>query len=418
MQEIKLQAPQVTSAADIQQAVDALGAAGGRVVLPALELVLDRGIELHSNVELVGQGRNTVLRQAPGRIYPLSGYHNYGMLDVPLMFTDGLVPGMTVTIRDDRHGGFFETFARIRWVRDGWVGIDQGLHSDYDASLNPILVTAFPLVFALNAENVAVRSLTLDGNRSAQPAGIGACRGAAVYFLRSHGLAVTDVVERDFAGEGLGFQMCSQVHIRDCHFSGNAGNGFHPGAGSTAASFEHCVAEANDAAGFFFCVRANHIDVRDCTFARNAGPGMSVGTRDSDNLIEGCRMHENDGPGLLFRSTQRPVAMRMCRVRACSIQHNARRDGAGQVVVLGDAHELTFEQNQVAGEPRRERAGFYIEPTATHIWLEDNEVRDCFPNVIADAASLAVANPVVACGMETVETHDFLHLRPEGSPER
>ena len=199
------------------------------------------------------------------------------------MYTDGLEPGMTVAIRDDTHGGFFETFARITWVEGTWVGIDRGVHSDYHADQNPVLVTAFPLVFGLGVENVLLSGLTLDGHRADQPAGIGACRGAAVYFLQSHEVTITDVVAASFAGEGVGYQMCSQVHLRDCHATGNAGNGFHPGAGSTGSSYENCVAEGNGAAGFFFCVRANHISVRGCTFVGNAGPGISVGTRDSYN---------------------------------------------------------------------------------------------------------------------------------------
>jgi hypothetical protein len=192
------------------------------------------------------------------------------------------------------------------------------------------------LVFGLNVENVSLQGLTLDGRRSVQPAGIGACRGAAVYFIRSHNLTITDIVEADFAGEGLGYQMCSQVHLRDCSV---AGNGFHPGAGSTGSSYEACVADGNDAAGFFFCVRANHISVRNSTFVNNAGAGVSVGTRDSHNLIEGCRMQHNQGPGLLFRETRRPVEPHSCRVSRCTIEHNALTHGAGQVAVLGDAHD-------------------------------------------------------------------------------
>jgi hypothetical protein len=409
-QEIRLTASEVTSASDIQAAIDALDEAGGRIVLPAVEVELDRGIELRSNVELVGQGRDTLLVKAPGRIYPLSGYHNYGMLDVPLMFTDGLMPGMTVAIRDDRHGGFFETFARITWVDGTWVGLDRGVHSDYHADQHPVLVTAFPLVFGLGVENVSLRGLTLDGRRNEQPAGIGACRGAAVYFIKSHNVTISDIVESDFAGEGLGYQMCSHVHIRDCRVAGNAGNGFHPGAGSTGSSYENCVADGNDAAGFFFCVRANHISVRNSTFVNNAGPGISVGTRDSHNLIEGCRMQHNAGPGLLFRETRRPVEMHTCRVRHCVIEDNALAHGSGQVAILGDAHDLSLTRNVVVGSADRESVGIFVAPTATRIWLEDNQVRDSFPEIAADEGSLASADPVTECGAEAVELGHLRHL--------
>lgn len=410
MEEIRLEASAVTSASDIQAAIDALGEDGGRVVLPAIDLVVDRGIELRSSVELVGQGRDTVLHQAPGRVYPLSGYHNYGMLDVPLMYTDGLEPGMTVAIRDDAHGGFFETFARITWIEGTWVGIDRGVHSDYHADQNPVLVTAFPLVFGLGVENVVLSGLTLDGHRANQPAGIGACRGAAVYFLQSHGVTITDVVAADFAGEGVGYQMCSQVHLRDCCATGNAGNGFHPGAGSTGSSYENCVAEGNGAAGFFFCVRANHISVRGSTFVGNAGPGISVGTRDSYNLVEGCVIRANEGPGILFRETRRPVEAQSCRVRHCTVEGNARSRGMGQIVIAGDAHDLAFEHNTVIGEADRERVGVAVAPSATSVWLSDNEVRGCFPSVVADDASLALADPVGECGVEAVTLSHYRHL--------
>ncbi len=410
MQEIHLTSAQAVTAAAIQNAIDSLGGAGGRVVLPEMELILDRGIELRSNVELVGQGDKTVLRKGPGKVYPFSGYHNYGMLDVPLMFTGGLEKGMTVAIRDERHGGFFETFARITWVDGTWVGIDTGLHSDYEAELNPVLVTSFPLVYGLGVENIAVRDLTLDGNRAEQPVGIGGCRGAAVYFIKSHHIQVSGVKETGFKGEGLGFQMCSHVYISNCHFARNSGNGYHPGAGSTAVLFENCVAAANDAAGFFFCVRANHITVKNCTFTNNVRCGISVGTRDSFNLIEMCRIEDNAGPGILFRATSRPVEMKAVRVTQCRIKRNSYTSGHGQIDVLGDAHDLAFEQNTIEGLPGKERAGIYLAPSTERIWLEGNKIQGCNPAVIGSDMNITSTPPAFDCGLDAVEERHFRHL--------
>ena len=418
MNEIELTLEQVTSASAIQQAIDALAPDGGRVLLPEVELLLDRGIELRSNVELVGQGPKTLLRKAPGRVYRLSGYHNYGMCDVPLEHAEGLEPGMTVAIRDRAHGGFYETSARITWIDGNWVGLDHGLHSDVHTDQEPVLVTAFPLVYGLGVENVALRSLSLDGNRdeqpadpgSGKPAGIGACRGAAVYFIGSRNLEVSDVEERGFAGEGLGFQICRDVRIVRCRFACNAGNGFHPGAGSTGALFESCISEDNDADGFFFCVRANHITVRGCTFSDNRRCGVSVGTRDCHNHIERCQIADNDGPGILIRDTRRPVEVHSCHVSGCRIAGNARAHGHAQVDVLGDAHDLAFVDNNIVGLPGQERAGVYLAPSAQRIWLAGNHVEGCSPPLIGDAASLAEAPPAFACGVETVQEVHYRHL--------
>jgi len=410
MKTLTLNASEATSATAIQQAIDSLGEDGGRVVLPEIELTLDRGLALRSHVELVGQGAGTVLRMAQGRVYPLAGYHNYGMADVPLQFTDGLEPGMTVAIRDNVHQGFFETFARITWVEGTWVGLDRGLESDYSAEQQPLLVTSFPLIYGEGVEYVTIRDLTLDGRRAEQPAGIGGCRGAALYFIRSHHFVVENVTEQDFAGEGLGFQMCSHGQIRGCRFKGNAGNGYHPGAGSTGALFEDCLAEGNGRAGFFFCVRANHVTVRRSVFRGNVACGISVGTRDCYNLIEDCQIEDNEGPGILFRVTPRPTEVHSCRVVGCRIAGNARRTGWGQVDILSDAHDLALVDNDIAGPAGRERAGIYVAPSAQSVWLANNRITDCFPAVVGDAGSLAATEPSFTCGHEAAQEVHFRHL--------
>lgn len=418
MKEVLLTDAMAVSAVAIQEAIDSLGQAGGRVVLPEAEVVLDRGLQMRSNVELAGQGKHTILRHKPGRLYPVAGYHNYGMLDLPLEFSEGLGPGMTVTIRDNVHGGFFETFARITWVDGKWVGLDCGLHSDYVAEEEPVLITSFPLIYGQDVENVAVRDLCLDGNRAEQPQGIGACRGAAVYWIRSHHITVSNMHEARFAGEGLGFQMCSQVHISQCRCAENTGNGFHPGAGSTAALFDGCVAEGNDMAGFFFCVRANHITVRDSSFVANTACGVSVGTRDCYNRVEGCRMADNGGPGILFRATPRPVEVHSCSVSRCLIEGNARKTGRGQIEILGDAHDLLIRESRIVGLPAEERTGVYMAPSVERIWLTDNQIEGCFPSIVADPACLATGQPAFQCGSEAVQAVDLRHLAPPAQDYR
>ncbi len=408
MRILRLSADQASSAADIQRAIDSLATTGGRVELPELDLTLDRALRLRSGVELCGEGSKTVLRHEPGRVYRLAGYHNYGMHDVPLEHTEGLEPGMTVAVRDNVHGGFFETFAHIEWIDGEWVGLDRGLHSDYSANQDPVLVTAFPLVYGEGVSEVAVRDLTLDGNRAEQPAGIGACRGAAVYFYQSHHFEATGVSERGYAGEGLGFQMCRNVRIARCSFADNAGNGYHPGAGSTAVLFEGCRSEGNDRSGFFFCVRANHITVRDCSFVSNRVSGMSVGTRDCYNLIEACTFERNDGPGILFRPTPRPVEVHSCTVRNCVVRDNARTDGRGQIDIRADARDLALVGNEIAGSPTT--PGIYVAPPVENVWLQDNRYDGCWPQVVASGAQLAKASPDMACGLEAVRPDDYRHL--------
>ena len=121
-------------------------------------------------------------------------------------------------------------------------------------------------------------------------------------------------------------------------------------------------------------------------------------------------MQHNAGPGLLFRETRRPVEMHTCRVRHCVIEDNALAHGSGQVAILGDAHDLSLTRNVVVGSADRESVGIFVAPTATRIWLEDNQVRDSFPEIAADEGSLASADPVTECGAEAVELGHLRHL--------
>ncbi len=409
--ERELSLEEVGSAAQIQVIIDEVAVrGGGRVVLPAMELELDRGLILRSGIELCGQGDDTVLKKGPGRVYPFSGYHNYGMCDAPLESAAGLEVGMTVSLHDGRtHGGFYETFATITWIDGDWVGLDHGIEADYSAEDAPCLTTVYPLVFGHQIKNAALRDMRLEGNRQGQDKNMGGCRGGAVYFGRSRDLEISGIAERDYHGEGLSFQMCRNVRIFDCRFDENTGNGLHPGAGSTNVLFEGCGAKDNDKAGFFFCVRANHITVRNGDFRDNK-LGMSIGTRDCYNLIENCTIEDNKGAGVLVRQSPRPVEVHSCRVEKCRISGNAREGGHGQIEITSAAHDLVFAENEIVGGGDGHGVGVYIEPSARSVYLENNKITSCEADVEASGESLATAVSSFECGYgEWPESH-FRHL--------
>lgn len=410
MQERRLTATEAASAAAIQVAIDEMAATGGRLVLPEMQLNLDRGLALRSGVELVGQGPGTVLRKGPGRVLPLSGYHNYGMCDVPLASAAGLEVGMTVSIHDDRtHGGFYETFATITRIDGDWVRLDHGIEADYQASEHPCLTTVHPLVFGHGIDSAALRDMHLEGNRAQNEKAMGGCRGGAVYFYQCRDLEVSGVSERDYYGEGLSFQMCRGVRILSSSFGENTGNGLHPGAGSTDALFDGCEGNDNARSGFFFCVRATRITVRDCAFRRN-DLGISIGTRDCHNLIENCAIEANAGPGIATRETPSPTEVHSCRVRGNSIAGNATRHGRGQVELVGDAHDITVVDNRISGALDRPSAGLFAEVTVRQVHAEGNEISACSPSVAVEEASLARTEPGFECGFGTAAEVDFLHL--------
>lgn len=404
MVERKLSPGDCSSARALQSCIDALGDAGGRLVLPAITLTLDRGLELRSKVELVGQDSRTVLRKGPSRTYPLAGFHNYGMCDVPLQTTEGLDVGMTVSILDDKRWGFYETFARITWIDGNWVGLDHGIEGDYVAEENPRLTTAYPLIFGHGISDAAVRHMTLEGNWPENPVEMGGCRGSGLYLACSRRIHFDGVVERDYNGEGLGFQMCSDIRVSDCECSGNSGNGFHPGSGSTNSLFERCAARHNRESGFFFCVRAAFATVRNCEFTGNGSSGISIGTRDCHNLIESCLIAENKGPGINFRGDPPPVEPHSCLIRRCRIERN----GAGvraQVDFGRHTHDVILEENRFEALPGA--PVFNAGPSVKNIFLQDEAEN----SACAERAPWRSAErPNFLCGSGAGGTTSLRHL--------
>jgi len=403
--ELRLSAAEARSAADIQTALNLLSQrGGGRLTLPAMDLTLDRGLELGSGVELVGQGEQTILRKGPGRAYPLTGYCNYGMCDVPLADATGLAVGMTVSVLDNARGGFASTFARITWIDAGWVGLDRGLESDYHADQSPRLTTAYPLIFAHRARGIAIRKLRLVGNRAASQTPMDSCRGSAIYFGQCVDCEVSNVLESDYDGDGIGFQMCRNVRLFNTRCDGNAGNGFHPGAGSTQVLFDQCAADSNVHSGFFFCVRANHVTVRDCCFSHN-DIGVSVGARDCHNELLLCTLRHNRGPGLYVRPDRNPVEVYALLVDGCTFDTNGADRRAPAIDLNGDAHDLIVTRCTLRGQ-----LGIQSSNGVHGLWLEANDESGCdVPRQLAQA-SLASVRPEFAAGFSTAIESDWRHL--------
>ena len=392
-------------AVEIQEAIDALPPEGGTVVLPELDIELDRGLEVQSGVTLRGQGAATVLRKGPGRVYPLTGYHNYGMRDVPLVSTDGLSVGMTVSVQGERSRGFYDTFARITWIDDGWVGLSTGLSADLPADAGPRLTTAYPLIFGHDVRDVTLADLVLDGRREQQDMPMGSCRGGALYFFQSRDIEISNVHVDGYHGDGLSHQICRDVRVVASSFNRCSGNGMHPGAGSTNCFYRRCSASQNDASGFYFCVRANHITVSDCEFEGN-GPGISIGTRDCHNLIADCRVRDNQGPGILVRRSPPPVEVHSCVVRDSQITGNASDDGGPQIAIEAAAHDIVIHNCTIKGTAEH-LPGIRMADGVGGVAAVDNAYARCVPVVGGEALNHA---PAVVCGYGTAAEADFRHL--------
>ena len=102
----------------------------------------------------------------------------------------------------------------------------------------------------MDAENVTLEDLTVDGNK-AENAYIDGCRGGAIYLYRVRNVTVRNCTARDYNGDGISFQITDNVKVLNCDSYGHTGYGVHPGTGSANPVVQSCRLHDNGDIGLF-----------------------------------------------------------------------------------------------------------------------------------------------------------------------
>ena len=303
--ELEIEADDLAAGANaaIQDGVDEVAVeGGGTVVLPAGTFELIDAVHLRSGVALIGQGAATVLRKAPSVSSPLADWLGYGHYEVTVERPELFRPGMGVLVEDANAHGFYTTTATIMAVDGDRLFIDRMLNHDYVPSSGGRVVSVFPLVSGYDVEDVRVADLVLDG--ADDPETITGCRGSGVFLLGAHGATVERVEVRNYNGDAVSFQQCTDVEVRECNLHHNAGGGIHPGSGSVRYVLSGNVVHDNGRDGVFYCLRTTHSLCEGNTIRDNGGAGISIGERDTDHLIRANDVSGSGGPAVVFRRVQ------------------------------------------------------------------------------------------------------------------
>jgi hypothetical protein len=284
----------------IQIAVDALPPGGGTVELLPGEYTCDDAVHLRSGVRLVGSGEKTVLRNSPGFCTSVRVDADYGQYKVTPKDASGFRPGMRVYVRDDNAGGWTDSTATIERIDNGVLYLDKHLMMDYAMARNATVSNAGALISAIDATDVRIENLIVDGHRKTHQKA-GGCRVGGIYLHRVKRATMTDLLVRDFAGDGISFQITQDVSLSHVRATKCSNYGIHPGTGSARVRMTDCDFSENDVGGYFLCWR-----VQESTFQRlrcvgNGQFGISIGHKDTDNTFIDCLLRDNGEAGLVFR---------------------------------------------------------------------------------------------------------------------
>ncbi len=359
----------------IQAAVDHVAAlGGGEVVLSAGTFRMADSLHLRPRVTVRGQGRRTVLRKNAMKTARIIAYLGYGQQDLLVDHPERFKVGEGILLRDDNAFGFYTTVATLI-RREGDVWFTNRPHShDYLPRAHGVAETLFPVVAAVDADDTALESLRIEGNRRQNPVAANGCRAGGFLGLRAQRLRLRDIVIRDYHGDGLSFQMCDDADIADCVIENCVQNGLHPGSGSQRFRIRNCVARGNGACGLFYCLNVRHGIIEDCLIERNGLHGVSIGERDTDNVNLRLNVRHNGGYGLFFRPCPRNDAPHRAVFEGCHFEDNGLQEKAtkAEILVQGEVDGVRLTGNLI--RPRSGLTAIRCRPQAQDCLCTDNRI--------------------------------------------
>jgi parallel beta-helix repeat protein len=287
----------------IQEAINALPAAGGVVYLPPGRYALRRSVELRSGVTIRGEGPSSVLVR-PKEIWaaiaqPSDGTRKTVQLKQP---PRGLKVGDEIHISDSASRGWWSSHCIVREIDGKTLGLEV-LHGQKDKKFLPqrdaFLANWFPAFWLREVKDVTIESVTIEGTDRRLPRDRCDFVVAAVHTRDCRDVRVSRVTVRNWLGDGIGIQGGRGAQVSGCIVENCVGHGYHPGTGVTQSVWSDNIARGNTRDGFFFCLRVTHSTVRGNVLVGNRGHGIG-GLTDPDafNTVIGNVCAENGLHGI------------------------------------------------------------------------------------------------------------------------
>lgn len=346
----------------IQLAIDAVAKTGGTVKLTSGVFEITAPVRMSSNVRLIGSGRETVLKRAKGVQTKFIVDADYGELKITVENADGFDPGMKIQVTDrDQSSCWNVSTAYITDIRVNIIYIDDYLKRDYRSDRDGLISNASSVIEIIEAANVTVSNLTVDGNREENLFADG-CNSAGILVFKSEKVTVDKVHVKDFNGEGISWQITENVTIRNSEISGSGNTGMHPGTGSPFTTIENNDVHHNDNDGLFICWRVYQSRVTNNRFHHNGRFGICTGHKDTDVVFTGNHIFENGSDGVHLRGERESNAPHRNTFLENVIENNGTNGSGYGFSINSPARDLILKDNifQSTGE-QTQKAAVYIQ---------------------------------------------------------
>jgi parallel beta-helix repeat protein len=290
-----------SDSAALQKATDMLHPGDTLVIGPGT-YQMDNSLLVPSGVTVRGTAGKTILLKSRGVESPLTEDGDYGESYFAVRDPEKFHPGMGVELLDDTlNSGWDVSISSVVSVHGKILQISPMTVRDYDfEKKHGRIRNTFPILCVMNAANVTLEDVIVDGNKG-ENAYLDGCRGGAIYMYNVRNVTVNKCVARNYNGDGISFQISDNVHVTNSESYGQTGFGVHPGTGSANPLVENCRMHNNGDIGLFLCWRVRHGRFSNNTMVDNGHHGISIGHKDTDNEFTNNTIARNGVSGVYFR---------------------------------------------------------------------------------------------------------------------
>ncbi len=357
----------------IQIAVDALTLRGGGTVeLRPGAYSIGAPVRLTDNVTLTGAGDSTVLQKVDGYRSLLTVDADYGMFKVTVLDAGGFMPGMGVQLSDSQYRSDYDvTVSTVVDIRGNTIFLDRPALRDYDCTHKAVLSNACSIIEAVEARNIRIANLRIDGNSKTNDE-LSGCRGGAVYLHKAERCTVENVKATDFNGDVFDWQVTKDITLRNCEASRSTGEGFHPGTGSENTLVERCSSHHNRD-GIYLCWRVKKSTFRDNVVYGNDRDGFSFNKKNTDNLVAGNHIYGNGRNGVWFNEYGVENNSHRNEFVDNVIEDNGTREAGHGFSLVSMVCDIRIHDNTIRDSGRgTQRCAILLGGGARNVWIQGN----------------------------------------------
>ncbi len=295
----------------IQAALDALPAGGGKVLLCEGTFYTVKAIQMPDHCTLEGLGYGTQIIKPTGVYSDLTG--DASGTTVTVVDASGFSVGDEVYLSDDDADSDWSNEFHTISVINGNVITIGTITGSFTTAKNARLTNEFPLIrigkgnigVVHDSYNVSVHNLYLNGNKANRTSDDSSAFRNALLLIEARNSPpqivsnhhISNIWLEDNASDHLAVSRTDNVTVQNCNSSGSDAKAYHVGASARNVTMIACN-DVGSVFGGYLCVNTDYIRWISCSWEDNTTNGFYCGINNDYWTVENCLIDGSTGNGM------------------------------------------------------------------------------------------------------------------------